>query len=767
MQSLMQQAVPLATQFHILDSLHFKQILTRHETIKDTYADTFSWIFDDDTTSFQSWLEHESGIFWVRGKAGSGKSTLMKFLSDHERTPETLRRWAGAKKLVTASFYFWNAGTPMEKSQEGLLQSLLFQILKQCPELIPIVTPDRWRGDNAFHRYRKPWGRKELSDALVAALSSGTLPARFCFFIDGLDEFAGDYAELLRAEQNTTTPQPDHHAFINDLKALLRTDDVKICVSSRPWNPFRNPFGGDEDRMLILEDLTKEDMRVYIKGMLEEDGRFSTLARQDPQASELVSEIREKAQGVFLWVFLAVRSLLRGLSEDDSVAKLHQRLRSLPSDLKQFFSRILTSIDEGYRPLTCRMLVMTQYANSELPLLAFWFLKMELDNPDYALQAKREPLGSAAGRLMSSAVSSVNKWCRDLLEIKILRVKSGEAMLLFHSSIGFLHRTVRDLLSDREVSSYLFSHVGPGFDPDVSFMRLYLAQSKLLPAWDLKSDRQEAMRDSFSFYAQVIMNSAKKYELKQGTPATALLEELDVVGQHPFREGTDHWTDHMPRQRTSSTAEQLQIHDHGKSNFLAFAVTSDLQCFVREQFRLHPMSIRKTGRPLLGYALYPTIRALELNFLEPHVSAGMFEVLLSAGADPKEAALLSGRMTLWQALLYDCYKGRQGDMRSAVRAFLAHGADLRCKVPVALTKSAYAPIGNLSGSRHTRVDPSRGELVSKEFATVEECLLKVFDRSELDNVLASWRPPAASLAAGKARDAAQGWVSWMFSWQGR
>lgn len=121
MQALRKQAAPLATEFRILDSLYFEQMHTRHATIKPSYADTFAWIFDDDTTHFKSWLRRDSGLFWVRGKAGSGKSTLMKFLSDHSQTPAILEQWAGAKRLVTASFYFWNAGSAMEKSHEGLL----------------------------------------------------------------------------------------------------------------------------------------------------------------------------------------------------------------------------------------------------------------------------------------------------------------------------------------------------------------------------------------------------------------------------------------------------------------------------------------------------------------------------------------------------------------------------------------------------------------------------------------------------------------------
>lgn len=53
----------------------------------------------------------------------------MKYLISHPDTDGNLQSWANGARLVTASYFFWNAGTDMEKSQEGLLQSLLHEVL--------------------------------------------------------------------------------------------------------------------------------------------------------------------------------------------------------------------------------------------------------------------------------------------------------------------------------------------------------------------------------------------------------------------------------------------------------------------------------------------------------------------------------------------------------------------------------------------------------------------------------------------------------------
>lgn len=58
--------------------------------------------------AFITWLRAGGGVFHISGKAGSGKSTLMKFICGHERAEEELKVWAEEKKkkLVFARFFF-------------------------------------------------------------------------------------------------------------------------------------------------------------------------------------------------------------------------------------------------------------------------------------------------------------------------------------------------------------------------------------------------------------------------------------------------------------------------------------------------------------------------------------------------------------------------------------------------------------------------------------------------------------------------------------
>lgn len=149
------------------------------------------------------------------GKAGSGKSTIMKFLLDHTKTAEALEAWAGTKELVIASFFFWNAGPSVQKSQEGLFRSLLYEILSQCPDLTRTVCSSKAAKFHPFERELGPWTLQELEDAIGLLKETSGVRARFCFFVDGLDEYDG---------------KPDQ--IVSVLESLRSWSDIKLCVSS-------------------------------------------------------------------------------------------------------------------------------------------------------------------------------------------------------------------------------------------------------------------------------------------------------------------------------------------------------------------------------------------------------------------------------------------------------------------------------------------------------------------------------------------------------
>ena len=83
--------------------------------------------------------------------------------------------------LHKASYFFWNQGFEKQKSQTGLLQSLLYQILRHNPELAGIANITSGRLNHEM------WDFPELKSLFERVIERTEVNTRFCFFIDGLD----------------------------------------------------------------------------------------------------------------------------------------------------------------------------------------------------------------------------------------------------------------------------------------------------------------------------------------------------------------------------------------------------------------------------------------------------------------------------------------------------------------------------------------------------------------------------------------------------
>jgi hypothetical protein len=105
-------------QTKILHDLKYSAMTHRYEEVLEAYQQTFDWVFQPSTpeqlpwSNFVEWLKNSGGVYWMNGKAGSGKSTLMKHIYNEPRTHQYFRTWAGELPLCSATFFFWNSGNP-------------------------------------------------------------------------------------------------------------------------------------------------------------------------------------------------------------------------------------------------------------------------------------------------------------------------------------------------------------------------------------------------------------------------------------------------------------------------------------------------------------------------------------------------------------------------------------------------------------------------------------------------------------------------------
>ncbi|KAF2726585.1 hypothetical protein EJ04DRAFT_506934, partial [Polyplosphaeria fusca] len=271
-------------------SLQYDNMVDRQSRIATAHETTFRWVLQDNLpqdhqpqtarwSDFREWLESDDQLYWITGKAGSGKSTLMKFLCSPKQPGDALddlksgiaqelsrchpylEKWAGALGLVVASFYFWNSGMGIQMSGVGLLRTLLCQVLAQRPDIIPVISPKEWESLCFFDRQIVKWASSDLHQLLLRAIESLKNDVKIIFFIDGLDEFYGSHEDL-----------------ISMVKDLIRDNShVKVCVASRPWNIFQTAF--KQKANLRLEDLTFDDIRNFVQSKFHADREFKNLRR--------------------------------------------------------------------------------------------------------------------------------------------------------------------------------------------------------------------------------------------------------------------------------------------------------------------------------------------------------------------------------------------------------------------------------------------------------------------------------------------------------
>jgi hypothetical protein len=474
----------------ITQSLRFPTMTSRYENVVEAYPQTFEWIFADCTaeqlpwSNFSQWLKEGDGVYWINGKAGSGKSTLMKHIFDDSRTRHFLESWAEEsmkaeskpKPLFIATYFFWNSGSQEQKSQTGLIRGLLFQVLTHYPDLVAVIFPDLWAKTYSIliDGTHRDWGQgtrtlRGLMPAFRALIHQTRVPLKLCFLVDGLDEFDGNQEEMAQLFQEIT-----------------KTCDVKVCLSSRPWVVFAESF--KDCPSLRLQDLTRPDITRYVYGKFSENPAFSRLALQEPIAAPaLLCEIIDSAAGVFLWVLIVVKSLLDGIINRDGIDILLKRLRALPQELEDLYDYLLKQISHVYMEWASKTFQMVRISreleispfgeslpntNDNLVVEPLSILKFHLAiNEHMSFTTVQELAHKSLAIPCQDTEVHLTARCAGLLEL-YSRKRLDSSIPHLASSIGYLHRTVGEYLEkDRYWSQLLRYTANTNFNPSVSLMR--------------------------------------------------------------------------------------------------------------------------------------------------------------------------------------------------------------------------------------------------------------------------------------------------------
>ncbi|KAL2678740.1 hypothetical protein Neosp_009491 [[Neocosmospora] mangrovei] len=455
---------------HLLKSLHFDARSERVNMIRQEYSDTCRWIFRPSTEyghakpqpaysgghegnwpCFTKWLQSEEPpIYWICGKPGSGKSTLMKFIASHESpSRDSLKQWQPDVRIL--SHYFWLAGSPMQKSIKGFLCSLVYQVLSG--DISSALALLKSNPDIKRKSCVTDWDPTELRRILINLTDK--LGKAFCLFVDGLDELS---------------PEESLGDLIVIIKELQRPR-VKLCLSSRPDPAIKTYLG--RYPTLLMHVFIRDDIRRYADGILN---RAMTNRNDAFEVDSLVDEVSYGADGVFLWAVLVAGSLERGIEKGDSLQVLKERLRQMPKSLSKLYSSMWQRCQddpETYQKGFSQFINLMNLAENVACLAhngkVTVFEVMAATNTSFlnkSLTQDDEVSKEELELLCRDTMNSIEAWSAGLLMVTMAYTgndrDSGpykDLEFYINMTVEYVHRTARDFLLDEAQGQKLWKRV--------------------------------------------------------------------------------------------------------------------------------------------------------------------------------------------------------------------------------------------------------------------------------------------------------------------
>ncbi|KAI8624657.1 hypothetical protein F5Y19DRAFT_490763 [Xylariaceae sp. FL1651] len=443
----------------IKNSLLFKTINHREETVPIAYSDTYEWVFGKPRCAPDGSPLCE--IYWISGKPGLLRTILHRYLENfsnlliHKLFPT---RWA----LVR---------------------------LFSADTVVPLPDWKLWELRSAF---------RKLLTLADQGLNDAGVSFKIALIIDGLDEFDDDQ---------------DHTWLVELIQEAVTYRNVKICASSRPWNVFRDAFSSSP--MLQLEKLTQNDIEHYVHGQFQGSPGFAEQQLLYPlQTEKLLSNIVQRAQGVFLWVSVVVRSLKISLQEGDKLSDAQATLDNLPEDLGRLFLAIWRRTSSMNKTEGAHYFLLVHVCQKyNLVPYSMTILWGDDDvSMDVGPGMAKEPFISCS---ISSLSRRLNSRTKGLLEIR-------DDANPWESQIDYMHRTVKEWITENwEVVQ---SAANPNFD---AYLWIIKGETLRVSIGDIMCfDPSPSL---FWYYTQALLSVAAMAESRRSNTAllVQILDKLD------------------------------------------------------------------------------------------------------------------------------------------------------------------------------------------------------------------------------------------------
>ncbi|KAI1123420.1 hypothetical protein F5Y10DRAFT_286241 [Nemania abortiva] len=252
----------------------FDYITAFNQARSKRYHSTGGWVFR--TPEWCNWKDGDgSGVFWLSGKIGSGKTVLSATVTDH--------LLAGRRASESISFFFPRFDYAESLVADNIIRSLIRQNLH--PDLVERLSNDISKAQNSF------FSQDTMLDLLVSKM---VIFSTNYLLIDSLDEFEPkERRKVLQILSSSIERSPSR---------------VKIFVASRDAleNEITEFFPMAKKLRMNISEVAS-DLELFARQSLSDRMNMGQLATGSLVSFEAICDVITRgAQGMFLWVALEI-----------------------------------------------------------------------------------------------------------------------------------------------------------------------------------------------------------------------------------------------------------------------------------------------------------------------------------------------------------------------------------------------------------------------------------------------------------------------------
>ncbi|ERF71993.1 hypothetical protein EPUS_07463 [Endocarpon pusillum Z07020] len=342
---------------YLTEEFNVTNYLLQYSSVQQQSPGTCEWITAQ--TSFKLWLQPgASGILWLRGTPGVGKTILMKYLISTVIPSRRILSHTGPSSNSREvrddilAYFFCNEQDTSRQSMFSLLKTVIHQLLQIEPDLTHALIARR-----IFTSKSKTYDFLEDPNMLWGALHDLIIASKMktvYFVFDALDEM--DPRHLEKFTENLCV-------LIDTVTPHIQPRRLRILIASRPSAIIDEQLDcpsiavrSERDVKHFVEKNVQEFMQEH---MLDQD-----IARK------IVDTICKKAGTMFLWAKLVWNQFSQdqGPWSTQKVEAGLKALRILPSRLDSLYESILARFEGATLSLLIRvfswLLVTTRPLNT-------------------------------------------------------------------------------------------------------------------------------------------------------------------------------------------------------------------------------------------------------------------------------------------------------------------------------------------------------------------------------------------------------------------